>query len=244
MALRRQLAQDACLKPVLDLIPAKAKDEQIYFYIWTQEESISNRVSVPAHFNLKCVKILKSWIVSDNALRLRPLAYKPTHFQDLFKFASNRNQIFTQEAIKKINDLLDISIPNILHSFLVKVKTYPIYQQYALAVVYFLHIERAYNKRMFLNFIYDGPTPPATNESIRARWTSWDNTAGQVMVSAQKEAQTIHGRTTSTQNKKSVVSRRPVASCEWSHGLSQKSSVGTFSIGNRNRSNYLKSSNK
>ena len=190
MALRRQLAaRDAYLKPVLDLIPANATDEQVYFYIWTQEESISNRIPVPASFNLKCVKILKSWIVPDNALRLRPLTYTPVHFQDLFKFASNRNQIFAPEAIKKVNDLLDISTPNILFCFLDEIKTYPIYQQYALAVVYFLHIEHAFNKRVFLSFICDGPTPPATNESIRACWANWSSAAAaQVSIPAPTSA--------------------------------------------------------
>jgi hypothetical protein len=152
------------------------------------------------------------------------LAYRPIHFQDLFKFAINRAQIFTPEAIKKINDLLDISIPNILYNFLEKIKTYPIYQQYALAVVFFLHIEHSYyDKQVFLNFICDGPTPPVTNESIRACWSRWGNTAGRVT-------------NVSHPNNPKVVQRSASSpSREWSRGLSQNSSVRTFSVGNRSK---------
>lgn len=180
MALRRQLAaQDAVLEPILNLIPTTATDEQIYFYIWTLEDSIANRVPVPAYFNPKCVDVLRNWITEKDPRdfaaipKLRPLTYKTIHFQDLFKFASNRKNIFTRDAITKIEGMLDCSIPNILCYFLDKLKSYPVYQQYAIAISYFLHIDGSFrNTNTFLNFICDGPSPPGG----RANWNAWKAT--------------------------------------------------------------------
>ncbi len=191
MALRKQLAAQDELVPVLDLIPDTATDEQIYFYIWLQKESIASQVPIPANFNQKCIRILQNWLADEeesrdfkSILKLRPLAYKPVHFQELFKFAVNRANIFTPETIKKIEIMLDFTTPSILRYLLNELQTYPVYQQYALVVTYFLRIEGSFwNRKVFLNFISNGPAPPAAeNETIRTRWGNWESSASRIAM--------------------------------------------------------------
>ena len=160
MSLRKQLLDnDPELASVLNAIPDNATDEQIYFYIWAQGEEMYDRVPIPNKLDTQCVEILRKWIISDNEydfkslLTLRPLAYDSGHFQDLFKLGTNRKQIFTNDNIEMIETLFGKKVPNILYYFLQTVRNYPIYQQYALAVIFFLHIDHAYNNdQLFLKF--------------------------------------------------------------------------------------------
>ena len=56
-----------------------------------------------------------------------------------------------------------------------ELKYYPVYQLYALIVIY-LHYGALRNRTVSMLFILSGPEPPQSRKPLRLRWKEWDVT--------------------------------------------------------------------
>ena len=82
---------DPILHKLLYTLPTTVSDEQLYFFIWIQEDIICSIVDIPYYYNKKPAMFLIDWLKQEykyinvtnlsDLLLLRPLSYNSFHFK-------------------------------------------------------------------------------------------------------------------------------------------------------------------
>jgi hypothetical protein len=178
MDVKNILQEDSKYTTILEKLPKDINDIQLFLYLHMHPDyQLDNNFN----FNNNAINILKEWCLPtdnnydyNNLFKLRPLSYKISDFQDLFKYCSDRKQLLSSSCIEKINGI-GLTVPNLLYNFLNYIKQLDVYILYTISIICYNELNNVYiNDHIYMSFIKTGPQPPVSNDSLRNRWLNWN----------------------------------------------------------------------